>query len=250
MSVGFKVKISSVVVGGLKVVGTASTELVKTIVLSVVGTSSRVVATSSGFSDGTVVSGDLVSVVVVSKVVEGSEVSSCSGMVEVESVAFEETSVVELADDCSSVTRGLEVLLTSVDDTGRIVVEELAMSLGNVDVDSDSLFSEVDVEDVVVAGLVTSGGQGRSFDVALLIVGRVVKIDETDELSDVYSVDWVGVCVSSEVYSPVTTDDDDKSVLDDGILLETSRVELSAVAAEEVSVDTLRSRTSRVVGDV
>lgn len=80
-------------------------------------------------------------------------------------------------------------------------------SLGKVDVDSDS---EVDVEDVVVAGLVTSGGQGRSFDVVLLIVGRVVKIDE---LSDVYSVDCVDVCVSSGVYSPVTADEDDKSVL-------------------------------------
>lgn len=245
MSVGFKVKISSVVVGGLKVVGTVSTELVKTIELSVVGTSSRVVATSSGFSDGAEVSGDLVSVV--SKVVDGSEVSSCSGMVEAESVVFTEISVVELAVDCSSVTGELEVLLLSVDDTGR--VEELVMSLGNVEVDSDSLFSEVDVEDVVVAGLVISGGQGRSFDVVLLIICRVVKIEEMDELSDVYSVDWVDVCVSSEVYSPVTTDDDDKSVLDGGILLETSRVELSGVA-EEVSVDELRSRTSRVVEDV
>lgn len=247
MSVGFKVKISSVVVGGLKVVGTVSTKLVKTVELSVVETSSRVVATSSGFSDVTkVVSGDLVSAVV-SKVVEGSEVSSCSGIVEVASVVFTATSVVELAVDCSSVIGALEVLLPSVDDTGK-AEEELVMSLGNVEVDSDSLFSEVDVEDVVVAGLVISGGQGRSFDVVLLIVARVVKIDETDELSNVYSVDWVDVCVGSEVYSPVTTDDDDKSVLDGGILLETSRVELSAVA-EEVSVDTLRSRTSRVVED-
>lgn len=205
-------KISSVVVGGLKVVGSVSTELVKTIELSVVEASSRVVATSSGFSDAADVSGDLVSVV--SKVVGGSEVSSCSGSAEVVSVAFSETSVVEPADDGSSVS-GEELEVPSVEDTDT-VAEGLVTSFGKVDVDSDS---EVDVEDVVVAGLVTSGGQGRSFDVVLLIVGRVVKIDE---LSDVYSVDCVGVCVSSGVYSPVTTDEDDKSVLDDGILLEMS----------------------------
>lgn len=223
-------------VGGLKVIGSVSTELVKTIELSVVEAPSRVVATSSGFSDDTDVSGDLVSVV--SKVVEGSEVSSCSGSAEVVSVVFNETSVVELAVDGSSVKgEELEVPLPSVDDTDT-VEEGLVTSLGKVEVASDS---EVDVEDVVVAGRVTSGGQGRSFDVVLLIDGRVVK---TDELSDVYSVDSVDVCVSSGVYSPVTTDDDDKSVFDDVVLLKLS------VAADEISVDALRSSTSRVVEGV
>lgn len=189
-------------VGGLKVVGSVSTELVKTIELSVMEASSRVVATSSGFSLATDVSGDLLSVL--SKVVGGSEVSSCSGNAEVVSVVFNETSVVELAVDGSSVS-GEELEEPSLVDTDR-VEEGLVTSLGNVDVDSDS---EVDVEEVVVAGRVTSGGQGRSF-VVLLIVGRVVKIDE---LSEVNSVNCVDVCVSSDVYSPVTTDDDDKSVL-------------------------------------
>lgn len=107
-------KISSVVVGGLKVVGSVSTELVKTIELSVVEASSRVVATSSGFSVAADVSGDFVSVV--SKVVEGSEVSSCSGSAEVVSVAFNETSVVELVVDGSSVS-GEALEVPSVEDT-------------------------------------------------------------------------------------------------------------------------------------
>jgi hypothetical protein len=72
----------------------------------------------------------------------------------------------------------------------KLVLELLATSPGNVEVDSDSAFSvdvtvasEVFVVDGVV-GRVISGGQGLSF-VVLLIVGRVGGIDDSDdELSE------------------------------------------------------------------
>lgn len=127
----------------------------------------------------------------------------------------------------------------------------LVTSMGKVDVDSDSVLSDVDSETFVVddvVGRVTSGGHGLSF-VVLLIVGRVGKIDE--ELSE---LDEISVEVTVEV-------SDVKSTVLDGVKDETSPLEVEVevllescvVSVEKLevsvgnSVDLLRSRTSMVV---
>jgi hypothetical protein len=93
----------------------------------------------------------------------------------------------------------------------------LVASGRNVDVESDSA---VDFD--VVDGLVTSGGHGRSFGVDLLIVGRVVKID--DELSELSVVKLV---------------DEEELSIDDSVV----EVESKTISV----VDLVRSRTSMVV---
>lgn len=99
-----------------------------------------------------------------------------------------EPSVLELADDISSfridgVSKSKFVLELEL-----LVTIELVISFGNVEVDSDSVLSVVDSGIFAVDGRVTSGGHGLSF-VVLLIVGRVVKID--DELSKLEEISVV-----------------------------------------------------------
>lgn len=120
-----------------------------------------------------------------------SKVSEVSFLVEADD--WDKDSVVELILYWSSVEEDCK--LTSVDEI-KWVELELEISYGNVVVDSDWVRSEVDsiVLAVVEAvdGLVTSGGHGRVRDVERLIVGRVMRTDESDELSDelgVVSVD-------------------------------------------------------------
>lgn len=95
-------------------------------------------------------------------------------------------------------------------------------SFGKVVVDSDSVRSEVPsvVFAVVEAvdGRVISGGHGRPLDVVLLIDGRMVRMDERDELSELgdVSVDMTEkVCQISEVDSNPDVDVDDDDNCDD-----------------------------------
>lgn len=94
----------------------------------------------------------------------------------------------------------------------KVVLEPLVISLGNVEVDSDSDFSVVDSETFVVDGVVgrvISGGQGLSF-VVLLIVGRVGIIDESgEELSELNETSVEVKVEVSEVDSTVLDGVDD-----------------------------------------
>jgi hypothetical protein len=149
----------------------------------------------------------------------------------------------------------------------KLVLELPALSPGNVDVDSDSVFSVVDSEVFIVVsetfvvegvvGRVMSGGQGLSF-VVLLIVGRVGRIDESDE--ELSELDENSVEVESDVSDEVSTVlvDEASSIAVELVLLESkvvllkSKVVLLSVSVEKLesvvdSVDLLRSRTSTVV---
>lgn len=116
---------------------------------------------------------------------------------------------------------------------------ELAMSLGNVDVDSDSVRSVVDSKALVeVVVRVASGGQGRNL-VVLEIVGRVVRIDVNDDEPselDELSVDIIDEVCETSVENSTPVDAVDDNCVDD------SR-SLVAVAG---SVVLLKSRTSSV----
>lgn len=147
-------------------------------------------------------------------VVDGSE----DELVE-ELTTSEDPSVLKLAVDISSVTEDCATTSETVLALELPLTPALVVSLGNVEVDSDSVRSEVDSETFVVDGVVgrvASGGHGLSF-VVLLIVGRVGKID--DELSE---LDEISVEVIVEV-------SDVKSTLLDAVDVERSTLEVELV---------------------
>ena len=109
-----------------------------------------------------------------------------------------------------------------------VELELLVISAGNVEVDSDSDFSVVDSETLVVEGVVgrvRSGGHGLSF-VVLLIVGRVGLIDESgDELSELDGISVeVIVDVSDEISVELNVVDDEVSSVDDEMVFPESCV--------------------------
>jgi hypothetical protein len=150
----------------------------------------------------------------------------------------------------------------------KLVLELPAISPGNVDVDSDSAFSVVDSEVFIVVsetfvvegvvGRVMSGGQGLSF-VVLLIVGRVGRIDESEE--ELSELDENSVEVESEVSHKVSTVLVDEAssmavelvLLESKVVLVNSKVVFVSTSVEKLeivvvdSVDLLRSRTSTVI---
>lgn len=230
-SVDVRVKISSVVVGGLKVeLFSVWIVVASPIELSAVETSSLIVVEGEVAS---VAAGAVVVVIGFSTsddFVDDMEVDSdeasevCSWVVVSSSVddfveegwtgEEEEDSKLEAAVVDGSSVKALDVLplpFSTVDDMNW--VEEVTSSLWKVDVDSDSVLSEVD--SVTLGDLVTSGGHGRSF-VVRLIVGRVEeKIDESEEeLSELLSVAVIDVLseVDSTVSEPLVDDDDDDLV--------------------------------------
>lgn len=105
-------------------------------------------------------------------------------------VTSNEPSVLELVVDISSVKVDCVTKSKIVLELELLVTTELEISFGNVEVDSDAVLSVVDSGIFVVVGRVTSGGHGLSF-VVLLIVGRVVRTDESDELSELEEISVV-----------------------------------------------------------
>jgi hypothetical protein len=120
--------------------------------------------------------------------------------------ASEKPSPFVITDDISSVkvdfvTPSVVVLTLELRPAPALVI-----SVGNVEVDSESIFSVVESENFVVDGIVgrvKSGGHGLSF-VVLLIVGRVVKINECDKvLSELERISVDVIVDVSEVKSMI-----------------------------------------------
>lgn len=138
-----------------------------------------------------------------------------------ELTASNKPSVLKLTVVISSVTEDCGT--TSEDVLGLELppTPALVTSLGNVEVDSDSVRSEVDSETFVVDGVVgrvTSGGHGLSF-VVLPIAGRVVKIEE--ELSELDEISVEVDVDASDVKSIKldAVDDDETSTLEVELIL-------------------------------